>query len=75
MSNMKMTISAICNGETLTTISNDTHTWYIDEPEAFGGEDKAPSPVHTLLGAIAGCIIASGYMLQKSINLIWEIWK
>jgi hypothetical protein len=69
MSNMKMTISAICNGETLTTISNDNHTWYIDEPEAFGGEDKAPSPVHTLLGAIAGCIIASGYNVAKEHKL------
>ena len=69
MPDIKMVINAKCDGGTLTTISNGRHIWYIDEPESFGGKDKAPSPVHTLLGAIAGCIVASGYNVAKERDL------
>ena len=69
MSEVKMSISASCSGAPLTQVSTGNLIWYFDEPEAFGGENKAPSPVHTLLGAIAGCIIASGYNIAKERKL------
>lgn len=57
---------------TLTEISSGRHTWYIDEPAAFGGEDQAPSPVQTLLGALAGCLVAAGQQTAWELGLPLE---
>lgn len=54
---------------TLTEVRSGRHTWYIDEPAAFGGEDQAPSPVQTLLGALAGCLVAAGQQTARELEL------
>lgn len=54
---------------TLTEVRSGSHTWYIDEPPFFNGEDRAPSPVQALLGALAGCIVAAGYQAAREMEL------
>lgn len=51
-----------------TQVKSKTHTWYIDEPAPFGGEDSAPSPVDMLLGSLAGCISAIGHLIAKEMG-------
>ncbi len=54
---------------TLAEVRSGRHTWHIDEPAAFGGEDRAPSPVQALLGALAGCLVAAGCQIAREWNL------
>lgn len=51
-----------------TQVKTKSHTWYIDEPAPFGGEDSAPSPVDMLLGSLAGCISAIGHLIAKEMG-------
>lgn len=51
------------------TLTAKHHTWYVDEPSDFGGEDTAPSPVEMLLGAFAGCISAAGSFIAREMEI------
>ncbi len=54
---------------TFTEVTSGKHTWYIDEPAPFGGEDRAPSPVQAMLGALAGCLVAAGRQAAGELGL------
>ncbi len=41
----------------------------IDEPENMGGTNEGPSPVQTLLMALAGCLNVTGHHVAKERNL------
>lgn len=60
-----ISVSAESNGSTYTRVSARQHSFQIDEPEFFGGEDLAPSPVDYLLGSVAGCVTAIGCLMAK----------
>ena len=49
-------------------IKTGNHTFYIDEPERLGGNDKGPNPLQTLLGALIGCESIMANMVAKEIN-------
>ena len=53
---------------TKTYITAGGHSFVIDEPAPFGGEDTAPSPVAMLLGSLAGCINAIGQWVANEMN-------
>lgn len=40
-------------------------TAYIDQPEAMGGDNSAPSPLHYFEWALAGCIVTIGKIVAK----------
>jgi len=48
-----------------------SHTAYIDQPPAMGGEDAAPTPLEYLFFALAGCICTIGKIVaaQERIEL------
>lgn len=69
MPDTRIRINAKGIGGTMTVVSNENHTWYIDEPPTFGGANSAPSPIHMLMGAIAGCIIATGSRVANEMKL------
>ena len=47
------------------------HRLTIDEPEALGGTDTAPSPVELLAGALAGCVTVTLRMYARRKE--WEL--
>lgn len=53
---------------TKTYITAGGHSFVIDEPAPFGGEDTAASPVAMLLGSLAGCINAIGQWVANEMN-------
>lgn len=55
-----ISVSAEAYDSTKTYINAAGHMIVIDEPQAFGGEDTAPSPVAMLLASLAGCVNAIG---------------
>ena len=48
-----LSVHASAGNSTRTEIRAGRHTILIDEPPFFGGADEAPSPVETLLAALA----------------------
>jgi uncharacterized OsmC-like protein len=40
-------------------------TAYIDQPEAMGGDNSAPTPLHYFEWALAGCIVTIGKIVAK----------
>ncbi|MFQ3182607.1 MAG: putative OsmC-like protein [Polaribacter sp.] len=40
----------------------------IDEPEALGGTDEAPSPVEYILAGLAGCLNVVGHIVAKELG-------
>lgn len=62
-------IEASCVRGVQTKITGQNHTWYVDEPRAFNGEDSAPSPVEMLLGSLASCVVAAGHFIAKEMSL------
>ena len=69
MSEKILTVTAHCDNTPKTTVSAGKFNLLIDEPEAFGGENLAPSPVEFLLASIAGCISAVGQLAAKQMNI------
>ena len=69
MGTKQICVAAVSHGSPLTQISSGRFNWEIDEPEAFGGTDTAPSPVEMLLGSVAGCISAIGYLAARELLL------
>lgn len=65
----KLRIDASCVRGVQTKITSLNHTWYVDEPLAFSGEDSAPSPVEMLLGALASCVVAAGHFIACEMSL------
>jgi len=51
-----LSVHASAKNSTRTEIRAGRHTVLIDEPPFFGGADEAPSPVETLLAALAGAL-------------------
>ncbi len=64
-----LSVRATCADDPHTEVRGQTHTWLIDEPELFGGQNAAPSPVEMLLGALAGCVCAAGNILAKEMGI------
>ena len=62
-------IHAQSEGGPRTRIQAGRHTFLIDEPPAFGGEDAAPSPVEMLLASLAGAISAIGWYVAQELSL------
>ncbi len=60
MPDSTITVTATCKDSPRTVIKSGSFSWIIDEPPLFGGKNEGPSPVETLLAAIAGCIPAIG---------------
>lgn len=69
MPKTNITVNARCIGGTMTVVSGQNYTWYIDEPADLGGADCAPSPVQMLMGSIAGCITATGQRVAREMDL------
>ncbi|NMB29271.1 MAG: OsmC family protein [Clostridiaceae bacterium] len=53
-----------------TFIRSGKFEWIIDEPESFGGQSQGPSPVETLLAAIASCIVAAGHWIAGEMGIV-----
>lgn len=68
MANSRILVEASSTSLPTTLIKSDKFEWIIDEPEFFGGQSQGPSPVETLLAAIASCIVASGYWIAKEMS-------
>lgn len=68
MENQTLTLTASASGTTLTNVKIKNFEYQIDEPEFFGGQSLAPSPVDYLLGSIAGCIVAAGTYMAKEMG-------
>lgn len=69
MAEVTLSVRASCKENVRTEVKTKNHTWYIDEPRLFGGEDSAPSPVDMLLGSLAGCICAIGHLVAKEMGV------
>ncbi len=69
MSCVTLSLRASSRGSVRTEIQGKNHSWVIDEPKAFGGEDTAPSPVEMLLGSLAGCISAAGHLIAQEMGI------
>lgn len=69
MSEKILSLTAHCDSTPKTTITAGKFSFVIDEPEAFGGENLAPSPVEFLLASIAGCISAVGQLAAKQLDI------
>jgi putative redox protein len=67
MARIQLTASGVAEGST-SEIKTGNHTFYIDEPERLGGNDKGPNPLQTLLGALIGCESIIANMVAKEIN-------
>lgn len=64
-----LSVHASAKNSTRTEIRAGRHTVLIDEPPFFGGADEAPSPVETLLAALAGALNAIGQYVAKELNM------
>ena len=64
-----ISIEGFSNGTTETIIQAGEFRFVIDEPESFGGCNKAPSPVAYLLGAVSGCVVAIGMQVAKELGM------
>ena len=64
-----LSLRAACKDNARTEIQSKNHSWVIDEPKLFGGEDTAPSPVEMLLGSLAGCIAAAGHLIAQEMGI------
>ncbi|WP_456275702.1 OsmC family protein [Bacillus sp. AK128] len=53
----------------LTEIHAIEHQYLLDEPVKAGGEDKGPTPLHALLGALAGCKSITAFAAAKSMGI------
>lgn len=60
-----LSVDAHCGATPKTVVRAKGFTLLIDEPPLFGGNDEGPSPVDTLLAAIAGCVAAIGQWVAK----------
>ena len=47
----------------------------IDEPEALGGTDEAPSPVEYILAGLAGCLNVVGHIVAKELGFTIDTLK
>ena len=64
-----ITVQGFSRGTPETLVRAGEFQFLIDEPAGFGGENKAPSPVAYLLGAIAGCVTAIGVQAAKELGV------
>lgn len=64
-----LSVHATAKNSTKTEIQAGKHTIYIDEPPSFGGQDEAPSPVETLLAALAGALNAIGQYAARELEM------
>lgn len=62
-------VQATSESGTRTCLQAGRHTFWIDEPPLFGGEDTAPSPVEMLLSALAGALVAIGRWTAMELDL------
>lgn len=69
MENKCMVVTATSSDLPKCTIKTEQFEWKIDEPEKFGGLDSAPSPVETLLAAVASCVIAAGHLIASEMEM------
>lgn len=69
MAEVTLSVRASSKETARTEVKTKNHTWYIDEPGPFGGDDSAPSPVDMLLGSLAGCISAIGHLAAKEMGV------
>ena len=67
--NAVITVEGFSHGTTETRIRAGEFEFLIDEPESFGGQDKAPSPVAYLLGAVCGCVVAIGTQASREMGI------
>ncbi|WP_246944001.1 OsmC family protein [Bacillus pinisoli] len=52
-----------------TQLQAKEHQYYLDEPSHVGGQNSGPTPLHALLGALAGCESITAFAAAKSMNL------
>lgn len=64
-----LSVHATAKNSTRTEIQTSGHTFLIDEPPLFGGQDEAPSPVETLLAALAGAMNAIGQYVARELSM------
>lgn len=63
--NKTVTISAVGQEKFKIKLTADKFTAMIDQPEALGGDDSAPTPLHYFLWALGGCIVTIGKIVAK----------
>lgn len=69
MANKSMIVIATSSDLPTTTIKSNQYEWQIDEPVSFGGKASAPSPVETMLAALASCVIAAGHWVANEMKM------
>jgi len=47
----------------------EDHTIIVDEPKNLGGENRGPSPLHTMLAALMGCETATTSYVARKQNI------
>eukprot|EP00762_Andalucia_godoyi_P002591 ANDGO_03408.mRNA.1 Osmotically inducible protein C len=52
-----------------TMIQEGKHTLLLDEPASFGGGDNGTTPLHAVLGALAGCEQVLGVMIAREMGI------
>ena len=67
-----LSVHATAANSPRTEIKAGRHTILIDEPPLFGGNDEAPSPVETLLAALAGALNAIGQYVAREMGMSLE---
>ncbi|MDX9863766.1 MAG: OsmC family protein [Anaerolineaceae bacterium] len=63
--NKNVKINAVGKEKFLIELTTGEFTAYIDQPEALGGDNSAPSPLHYFLWALGGCIVTIGKIVAK----------
>ena len=64
-----LSVRAHAERGTRTSVRAGRHTFLIDEPPLFGGEDAAPSPVELLLASLAGALNAIGQYVAGELSM------
>ena len=66
---MKIRVSGTSETPARIKLKSGNFEFTIDEPEQMGGTNLGPSPVQTLLFALAGCLNVTGNFVAKEMNI------
>ena len=61
-------VTTVNSQGTTVRVSTQSHDWIIDEPAHKGGGDLGPTPLESLLGALAGCETVVLRLVANAIN-------
>lgn len=64
-----ISVEARSENTTKTTVEARGFEMVVDEPEEMGGTDEGPNPLEYLLGAEAGCLSVTAYVVARDMDI------